>query len=102
MIRDVSFVCDNGIEEDVAHFLMVCREFGKDRHALVDEVRRIMGAGEWLDEFGNVGKEEKMALVLGKGVEGVSKDCWRKRWVNICIVNESGGKEGRIYCMVRL
>ena len=31
------------------------------------------GAGERLDEFGQVGNEGKDALLLGKGVEGVSK-----------------------------
>ncbi len=32
-----------------------------------------MGAGELLDEFRKVGNKGKVALLLGKGVEGVSK-----------------------------
>ena len=33
---------------------------------------RIVRAGKWLEEYGRVCKEAKMALLLGKGVEGVS------------------------------
>lgn len=83
-------MCDSGIGEDVVHFLVVCGEFEWDRQVLVDEVQRIVGAGEWIDEFGKVGKEGKVALLLGKGVEGVSNrvleevgECvmqWLKKW----------------------
>ena len=33
---------------------------------------RIVEAGEWLEEYGRVYKECKVALPLGNGVEGVS------------------------------
>ena len=38
----------------------------------MDEVSRIVGAGQWLEEYGRVCKEGKVALLLGKGVKGVS------------------------------
>ena len=40
---------------------------------LVDEVCGIMGAGKWLDKFGEMSNEGKVTLLLGKGVEGVSE-----------------------------
>ena len=36
---------------------------------LLDDVGRIVGAGEWLDEFWRVDEEGKVLLLLGKGVE---------------------------------
>ena len=33
---------------------------------------RIVGTGEWLEEYGRVYKEGKVALLLGKDVKGVS------------------------------
>ncbi len=39
---------------------------------LADEVSRIVGAGKWLEEYGRLYEEGKAALLLGKGVEGVS------------------------------
>ena len=38
----------------------------------MDEVSRIVGAGEWLAEYGRVCKEGKLELLLGKGVEEVT------------------------------
>ena len=50
---------------------MICGEFERDQWVLVDEASRIVGAREWLEEYGSVYKEGKVALLLGKGVEGV-------------------------------
>ena len=47
-------------------------EFQKDQWVLADEVSRIVGAGEWMAEYGRVCKEGKVVLLLGKGVERVS------------------------------
>ena len=33
---------------------------------------RIVRTGEWLEEYGTVYKEGKVALLLGKGMDGVS------------------------------
>ena len=35
----------------------------------MDEVSRIVGTGEWHEEYGRVCKEGKVAVLLGKGVE---------------------------------
>ena len=43
MIRGVS-CCDSRAEEDVAHFLVVCGEFERDRQELLDDECRIVGA----------------------------------------------------------
>ena len=46
MIRDERYVmCDSSVD-NVVHFLVVCGEFKRDRHTLVDEVLRIMEAGD--------------------------------------------------------
>ena len=44
---------------------------------------RIVGAAKWLEEYGRLCKEGKVALLLGKGVEGASDtvleevgECW--------------------------
>ena len=49
------------------------------RWVLVDEVS-IM---EWLEEYGRVYKEGKMALHLGRGVEGVSDTVMKE--VGVCV-----------------
>ena len=41
------------------------------RELLLDDVCRIVGPREWLDEFWRVDEEGKVALLLGKGVGGV-------------------------------
>ena len=47
-------MCDSEVGEDVAHFLVGCREFERDWLVLLDDVCRIVGAkngwmhfGEW-------------------------------------------------------
>ena len=56
----------------MAYFLVNCEEFERDRQVLLDDVCRIVGALEWLDEFWREEEEgEKVALLLGKGVDGI-------------------------------
>ena len=51
MVSDERCVmCDSRVEEDVAHFLVCCGEL-RGRLVLLDDVCRIVGAREWLDEF---------------------------------------------------
>ena len=83
-------MCDSGVREDVAHFLVGCGKFERDRLVLLDDVCRIVGAREWLDEFWRVDEEGKLAMLLGKGVEGICNrvmedvgECilyWLGRW----------------------
>ena len=44
-------ICDSRVGEDVVYFLMGCGEFERDRQVQLDDVGRIVRAGEWLDEF---------------------------------------------------
>ena len=55
----------------MAHFLVVCGEFERDWLVLLVDVCRIVGTREWLGEFWRVDEYGKMALLLGKGVEGI-------------------------------
>ena len=43
--------CDSRLWEDVAHFLMGLGEFERDRQMLLEDVCRIVGTREWLDEL---------------------------------------------------
>ena len=40
-------MCDSGVAQDVAHFLVGCGEFERGRLVLLDDVCRIVGAREW-------------------------------------------------------
>ena len=44
-------MCDSGVGEDIAHFLVGCGEFERDGLVLLEDVCRIVGARELLDEF---------------------------------------------------
>ena len=46
----------------------VVGRFKRDWLVLLDDVCRIEGSREWLDEFWRVDEEGKVALLLGKGV----------------------------------
>ena len=52
-------------------FLMGCEEFERDWQVPLEDVCRIVGTGEQLDEFWRVDEDGKVVLLLGKGVEGV-------------------------------
>ena len=89
---------ESGVGEDVEHLLVKCVEVKRNRWILMDEVSRIIGAGEWLEEYGRVCKEGKVALLLGRGVEGVSDTVMEE--VGECIIGYgSGCRDERIYCM---
>ena len=60
-------MCDSGVGEDMAHFLVGCGEFKRDGPVLLDDVCRIVGTREWVDEVWRVDEDEKVALLLGKG-----------------------------------
>ena len=52
-------MCASRVGEDVAHFLIGCGEFERDQLVLLDDVCRIVGDIEWLDEFWRVDEEGK-------------------------------------------
>ena len=66
---------------------------------VLEDVSRIVGAGEWLDEFWIVDEERKLALLLGKGDEGI---CDRVMESVYCIGWVGGGREGSNCCIGRL
>ena len=57
---------DSGVGEDIAHFLVGCGEFERDRLVLLDNVCRIVGAESGWKNF-RVDEEGKLALLLGIG-----------------------------------
>ena len=83
-------MCNSGVGEDVAHFMVCCGGFERDRLVLLDDVYRIVETREWLDEFLRVDEEGKEALLLGKEVEDICNRvmedvgecilCWFGRW----------------------
>ena len=46
-------MCDSGVGEDVAHFLVGCGEFERDWQVLLDDVCRNVEIREWPDEIGD-------------------------------------------------
>ena len=79
---EMCVLCDSGVVEDVAHFLVGYGEFERYRQVLLVDLCRIVGARERLDEYQRVKKEGNVALLLGRGLEG--------------IYNKSDGGGGRI------
>ena len=83
--------------EDIAHFLVECKEFEEGRRVLLEEVGNIKGAEGWVEEWRVGDVMERVLLLLGRGVEGLGgealdkvvsymcgQECWR--------VVESGGE----------
>ena len=70
------------VPEKMEHLLVTCGGFERDWWVPMDEVSRIAGTREWLEEYGRVCNEDMVALLLGrvcrewrggKGMEGVSE-----------------------------
>ena len=51
-----------------------CEEFTAERRKLVRKIRSLVGAERWGEEYDRGDAEEKVALLLGKRVEGVERD----------------------------
>ena len=60
-------MCDSGVGEGVAHFLLSCGLFERDRLVLLDDVYRIVKAIERLDKFWRVDEKGKWRCCLEKG-----------------------------------
>ena len=103
MISDKRCImCDSRVGEGVAHFLVGCGEFEREGLVLLDDVCRIVGAREWLGEFWRVDEEGEVALLLGKGVEGICNRVMEDVGECVCIGWVDGGREGSNCCMGRL
>ena len=72
IIDEMCVMCESGAVEVMEHLLVMCGEFERDQWILADEVSRIVGAVDWLEEYGRVRKEGKVALLVGKGMEEIS------------------------------
>ena len=51
----------------------MCEEFTEERRTLIRRIGSLEGAEEWSEEFEAGDDEEKVALLLGKRVEGVER-----------------------------
>ena len=52
----------------MVHSLVVYREFERDKPVLLDDLCKVMGAGEWLDELGKLVTRESWIY------------CWESVW----------------------
>ena len=77
IIDEMCVMCERDAGEDVEHLLVKCGGFERDRLVLTDEVSRIVEAREWLEEYGRVCKEIKVALLLGKKFKGIGNTVMR-------------------------
>ena len=64
-------LCDEGVVEDIKHFLIGCVEFEGGRREMVEKIGGIVGAEEWIEEWNGVEEDGRVLLLLGKKVEGV-------------------------------
>ena len=46
---------------------------------MLEKIRQIEGTQEWIDEYGRVGGEGKMALLLGRSVKSLDREVGDKR-----------------------
>ena len=51
IIDEKCLICVNDAGEAVEHLLVTCGEFERDWQVQADEVRKIVGTGEWLEEM---------------------------------------------------
>ena len=92
-------MCDIGAGEDVENLLVMCGEFERDWWGGMDDMSRIVGIEEWLEEYGSVCTEDMVAWLLWKGLERVSDTVMEE--VGVCIVYWIGKWWQRwICCMV--
>ena len=68
--EDRCVLCDSGEVEEVKHFLVRCEEFRWERQRLVERIGRMEGTQEWLEEYWRAEEEGKMALLLGRSIQG--------------------------------
>ena len=74
--------------EDIAHFLVECKEFGEGRRVLLEEVGNIKGAEGWVEEGWVVDVMERVLLMLGRGGEGLGGETLDS--VDICVGRNVG------------
>ena len=79
-------MCSSCELEDVEHFLVRCEELRWERQDLLEKIREMEGTQEWIDEYGRVVDEGKMALLLGKNVKSLEREVGDR--VDECVLEE--------------
>ena len=79
-------LCNSCKVEDVEHFLVRCEEFRWERQDLLEKIRQMEGTQEWIDEYGRVGDEGKMALLLGRSIKSLEREVGDR--VDECVMEE--------------
>ena len=81
-------LCNSGEVEDVEHFLVRCEEF---RWKKQDMIRQMEGTQEWIDEYGRVGDERKMVLLLGRSIKSLERELGDR--MDECVMEEVVAEE---------
>ena len=71
---------------------MAREEFTEERRKSIRRIGSLEGAEEWSEEFEVGDDEEKVALLLGKRVEGVERDIMNI--IDGCLLKELLGSRG--------
>ena len=99
-------MCDEGMVEDVHHFMMVCPAYAPKRARLLDRVGALVGSGGG-GVFAELEDPDKLHILLGKRFgDKVAEDrvdravkrfltkCWNKREPATASLDASLGREG--------
>ena len=55
--------------ENVKHFVLECEEFDQDRCRLLERIKTIVGAEEWVKEYIEGDDDSRVCLLLGRRVD---------------------------------
>ena len=69
MQEDRCVLCNGGNVENVKHFVLECEEFDQDRCRLLERIKRIVGAEEWVKEYEEGDDDSRVCLLLGRRVD---------------------------------
>ena len=84
-------LCNSSEVEDVEHFLARCEEFRWKKQDMLEKIRQMEGTQEWIDEYGRVGDERKMALLLARSIKRELGDR-----VDECVMEEVVAEEEKL------
>ena len=67
--EDRCVLCNGGKVEDVKHFVLECEEFDQDRCRLLERIKGIVGAEEWVKGYEEGDDDSRVGLLLGRRVD---------------------------------
>ena len=67
--EDRCVLCNGGKVEDVKHFVLECEEFDQDRCRLLERIKGIVGAEEWVKGYEEGDNDSRVSLLLGRRVD---------------------------------